>query len=123
MNTYQNLTKYLVIFFIFLISNLATNYSFAQRNLEHSDNLPYDADLAEESMELLGLKHNKYLGENKGAFNFPDELVVAVSDLGHKPYYYVENHTLFGSDIELMQHIAKKLNIKLKWKIMPFHKL
>lgn len=55
--------------------------------------------------------------------NSTKQLVVAISDLQDKPYYYIENNSLLGADIELMQQIAKKLNVQLKWRIMPFFSL
>lgn len=122
----QNLQKLFIVFVIFAISLIIIanqNISFAEQNINQVTNPPYNADVARETFDLLGIKKNHNADATNYKYTDSDHLIVAVSDLQDNPYYYIENNYLLGADIELMQQIAKKLDIKLKWRIMPFFKL
>lgn len=119
----QKLFAVFVIFAVSLITITNQNISFAEQNINHVTNPPYNADVARETFNLLGIKKQHNNKNINSKYKYNNHLIVAISDLQDRPYYYVENNSLLGADVELMKEIAKKLNIDLKWRIMPFFKL
>ncbi len=68
------------------------------------------------------IHHSLLEDKNKKIDSVVDELIVGVSP-DYPPYAFIQNETISGFDIDLLELIAKKLNLKLKLSPMPFHSI